>query len=93
MYHTTLDDVEGRNFKVLGVVYNYGAANDTDFILNELDKEAESLGANGIIGMTYSYLNTWSEEPRYEYTMNGRIDYDVRIPDILIYGTAVKIED
>ena len=94
MYHSTLDDVEGRNFKIIDVVYYYGAANDTDYIFEELDQKAESLGANGIIGIAYSYVNSWSEEPRYMDTWDkGRIDYDVRIPDILVYGTAVRIED
>lgn len=98
MYHSTLEDVEGRNFKVIDVVFTFQYTLEIEELLADLNKQAESLGANGIIDITYSGTPTWNKtiDSIYplvynEFGVEG--DNYVRVAGLMAYGTAIKFED
>ena len=69
MYHSTLEDIEGRKFKVIDVVFSFcrvysddSEGHDKESLISEMDKQAVSLGADGIIGITYKCVSTWTKE-------------------------------
>ena len=72
MYHSTLEDIEGRNYKVIDVVFSFcrvcsdnEEGPDEKSLISEMDKQAVSLGADGIIGITYKCVSSWTKVAYY----------------------------
>lgn len=107
MYRSTLEDIEGRNYKVIDVVFvfsnNYGGYSE-EGLMNALDQQADAIGADGIIGITISSACTWTKAVAscedeygdthwlYDDATLRTMDFG-RVPDMFAYGTAIKFLD
>ena len=80
---STLNDVKGRNYEILGIVKCFSEATDygetMDYGIENITRQAKELGADGIIGITITSAST--------YVTNYNDD---TFPDIIVYGTAIK---
>ena len=89
MYSSTLPDVKGRNYEVLGILrvflepcyYGNNINELIDTGEKELLENAEEWGADGVIGITIVSSSTYNS------------DEDGTYPDIIMYGSAIKFID
>ena len=94
MYLSTLNDVKGKDFEVLGIVRTFIAANNyfynnngdntpnaIDAALDDLESQADDMGADAVIGITIVSASTYCID-----------DDDNEFPDIIAYGTAIKFK-
>lgn len=87
MIITTTNTIE--NYQVveyLGIVKSFredywNVKKEMEDLINDLIKEAEGIGADAIIGLTISSASTY-----------GQDDDGCTKPDMIAYGTAVKIK-
>ena len=84
MYHSTLKYVKDKQYTVIDVVsvisYQDSDMPEKEQLMALLDKKAEALNADGIIGITFS-SSTWKKLKGENY------------PNMIVYGTAIKFED
>lgn len=86
MYRSTLPDVKGRKYEVLGVVRAFLEACDYDGNVIDmidagtdyLDEQADNWDADGVIGITIVSASTYM-------TADDGSTY----PDIIVYGSAI----
>lgn len=87
MIKTNTPNIEGYQIiEYLGIVYsfreNYAYVTDEIHdLIEDLTNKAEKLGADAIISLTITSASTYSED-----------DYTGLKPDMIAYGTAVKIQ-
>ena len=85
MIITTTQSIEGYHIvKYLGIVGAYeedysSVGQEMDDLEDELRNQAENMGADAIVGFTYTSASTYST-----------FDYGNTKPDLIAYGTAVK---
>lgn len=90
MYKSTLPDVKGKNYQHEGVVRAFIEADDydgnvcdmLDAGMEYLERQAEMLGADGVIGITMVSASTYMQD-----------DYGGTYPDVIVYGTAITFID
>ena len=89
MYISTLPDVKGRNYEVLGILrtflepsyYGNDINNLIDIGKKKLSEDAKDLGADGVIGLTIVSSSTYNSDDEGTY------------PDIIMYGSAIRFID
>ena len=88
MIITTTQSIEGYHIvEYLGIVgsfrENYSSVGqEMDDLEDDLRDQAEDMGADAIVGFTYTSASTYST-----------FDYGDTKPDLIAYGTAVRIEE